>query len=86
MNKLKERQVVDLRNYNQNDKQSIFRRIYESSQNNKDDNEDLEAKVFEIRNAGDVIQMIHYLLDILSSDIVINDIKNFEKIYNEAKS
>jgi hypothetical protein len=83
MNKLKERQVIDLRNYNQNDKKSIFKRIYES---NKKDNEDIDTKVFEIKTNGDLIQMIRYLLDILSAELITNDIKDFEKIYNEAKN
>jgi hypothetical protein len=83
MNRLKEKQVIDLRNYNKNDKKSIFKRIYE---NNKKDSEDMDTKIFEIKTNGDIVQMIHYLLNILGSNLIENDIKDFEKIYNEAKS
>jgi hypothetical protein len=80
MNRLKERKIIDFSNFKQVN--NVFKRIYES--NNKD-NKDVDSQVFEIRTYGDIIKMIHYLLDVLSSELIFDKIETFEDIYDKSK-
>jgi hypothetical protein len=82
MNKLKEKQIIDLRRFKHEDK--LFKRIYES--NGKDNQEeDVDSQVFEIRTDGDIIKMIHYLLDVLSAELIFDKIETFKDIYDKSK-
>jgi hypothetical protein len=81
MDKLKEKHIVDLIKFNHDG--TVFKRIYESK---KKDDEDIEDKIFEISTIGDIIKMIHYLLDVLSAELIFDKLETFQDIYDKSKS